>query len=84
MEITGIPHDILFLSVIDRKKNPDVTVLLCPELTKYCPVLSICEPLVTSLMLIRTHLTYIANAKILCFMKQKSHSFESVRKACAS
>ena len=28
---------------------------------------------------IRTHLTYIANAKKLCYIKQQGHSFESAR-----
>ena len=34
---------------------------------------------VTSKIYILTHLAYIANAKKLCYMKQQSHSFESVR-----
>ena len=29
--------------------------------------------------LIQTHLTYIANAKKLCYIKQQSHSSESTR-----
>ena len=33
---------------------------------------------------IRTHLTYIANAKKSCHMKKQSHRFESMRKACIS
>ena len=33
---------------------------------------------------IRTYLTYIANAKKSCHMKQQSHRFESMRKACTN
>ena len=35
----------------------------------------------TDLLFIQTHLAYIANAKKLCYMKQQSNRFESVRKA---